>query len=190
LSAIEVFEHFRDAASDPALINLLGSECATVREWSAWAIAELGIRAAAPALWAAYRRHRASGDGPDATEAVAIRHALTVLGAREEVLPPLTASLRTSAGGLHRAWPSTRVSEMMNDLADHDQAMLYFQLWRVEDGTPFWIDHERLDQGFDVTAPWRQVVEATREGALLEASLVVPWSNLFATVEWIGHRDV
>jgi HEAT repeat protein len=50
LSAIEVFEHFRDATADPALINLLGSDCATVREWSAWAIAELGVRAAAPAL--------------------------------------------------------------------------------------------------------------------------------------------
>jgi HEAT repeat protein len=46
LSAIEVFEHFGDAAAGPALINLLGSEHETVREWSAWAVAELGLREA------------------------------------------------------------------------------------------------------------------------------------------------
>jgi hypothetical protein len=128
LSAIEVFEHFGDAAAGPALIDLLGSEHETVREWSAWAIGELGIREAALMLLAAYRRQRASGDGPDRTEAVAIRHALTVLGARQEVLPPLTASLRTRAGSLKRTWPSARLVDVVNDLADHDQAVLYFQL--------------------------------------------------------------
>jgi len=65
LSAIEAFEHFGDAAAGPALIDLLGSEHETVREWSAWAIGELGIREAALMLRAAYRRQRASGAGPD-----------------------------------------------------------------------------------------------------------------------------
>jgi hypothetical protein len=60
----------------------------------------------------------------------------------------------------------------------------------VNNGAPLWIDHDRLDQPLDVTAPWRQVVEAAREGALLEASLVAPRSNLLATVEWIGPEDV
>jgi hypothetical protein len=35
LSATEVFEHFGDAAAGPELIQLLGSEHETVREWSA-----------------------------------------------------------------------------------------------------------------------------------------------------------
>lgn len=117
LSAIEVFEHFGDAAAGPALIDLLGSEHETVREWSAWAIAELGVRDAVPMLQAVYRRQRLSGNGPDWTEALAIRHALTVLGRRQEVLPPLTASLRTTAGSMHWAWPFARLVDVVSSNA-------------------------------------------------------------------------
>jgi len=141
-------------------------------------------------LWAAYRRQRASGDGPDWTEAVAIRHALTVLGERHEVLPPLTASLRRPARGLERAWPSAQLVDIVNDLADHDQAVLYFQLWVVNDGGTFWNNHESLDQPLDLTKPWRHVVETARESALIEAAFVVPRPNLLTTVEWIDRADV
>ncbi|MFF5226165.1 HEAT repeat domain-containing protein [Dactylosporangium sp. NPDC000521] len=190
LSAIEVFEHLGDAAAGPALIDLLGSEHETVREWSARAIAELGVREAVPMLQAAYRRQRVSGDGPDWTEAVAVRHALTVLGARQEVLPPLTASLRTAAGSILQAWPSARLVDVVNDLADHGQAVLYFQLWAVIDGGTFWNGHEGLDEPLDFREPWRQVVEDAREYALIEAAFVAPRPNLFATVEWIDRADV
>ncbi|WP_330440903.1 HEAT repeat domain-containing protein [Micromonospora sp. NBC_00821] len=189
LSAIEVFEHLGDAAAGPALIDLLSSEHETVREWSALAIAELGLREAVPKLRDAYRRQRGSGDGPDWTEAVAIRHALTVLGARQEVLPPLTASLPTTAGSIQRAWPSARLVDVINDLADHDQAVLYLQLWAVTDGRTFWNDHERLDKPLDFGKPWQQVVEDARESALIEAAFVVARPNLFATVEWIDCAD-
>jgi hypothetical protein len=50
--------------------------------------------------------------------------ALTVLDARQDVLPPLTASLSAPAGSLKRAWPSARLADVINDLADHDQAVL------------------------------------------------------------------
>jgi HEAT repeat protein len=190
LSAIEVFEHLGDAAAGPALIDLLGSEHETVREWSAWAIAELGLREAVPKLRAAYRRQRVSGDGPDWTEAVAIRHALTVLGARLVVLPPLTASLRTTAGSIQRAWPSARLADVVNDLADHDQAVLYFQLWAVIDDGSFWNGRERLDEPLDFGKPWRKVVDDARESALVEAAFVVARPNLFVTVEWIDRADV
>lgn len=190
LSAIEFFEHLGDAAAGPALIDLLGSEHETVREWSAWAIAELGVREAVPRLRDAYRRQRVSGDGPQWTEAVAIRHALTVLGARQEVLPPLTASLQTTAGSIQRAWSSARLMDVVNDLADHGQAVLYFQLWAVIDGGTFWNDHERLDDPLDFGEPWQQVVEEARESALIEAAFVVARPNLFATVEWIDRADV
>src|SRR5215204_6338015 len=43
LSAIEVFEHFGDPGAGPVLVDLLSSEHDTVREWSAWAIAQLGV---------------------------------------------------------------------------------------------------------------------------------------------------
>ncbi|WP_433688010.1 HEAT repeat domain-containing protein [Micromonospora carbonacea] len=190
LSAIEVFEHLGDPAAGPALIGLLGSEHETVREWSAWAVAELDVRDAVPMLRAAYRRQRLSGNGPDWTEALAIRHALAVLGARQEVLPPLTASLRTTAGSMQRAWPSARLVDVVNDLADHNQAVLYFQLWAVIDGGAFWNRHERLDESLDFGKPWGQIVEDAREAALLEAALVVTRPNLFATVEWINRADV
>lgn len=190
LSAIEVFERLGDAAAGPALIDLLGSGHETVREWSASAIAELGVREAVPTLWAAYRRQRLSGDGPDWTEAVAIRHALTVLGARHEVLPPLTASLRTTAGSIQRAWPAARLVDVVNDLADHDQAVLYFQMWAVIDGGMFWNGHEGLDEPLDLGRPWPRVVADARESALIEVAFVVARPNLFATVEWIDRADV
>jgi hypothetical protein len=190
LSVIEVFEHLGDTAAGPALIDLLASEHDTVRDWAAQAIAELGVREAVPMLQVAYQRQRASGDGPDWTEAVAIRHALTVLGARREVLPPLTASSRTTAGSIQRAWPATRLVEVVNDLADHDQAVLYFKLWAVIDGSAYWNGHDRLDQALDLAKPWRQVVAEARESALIEAAFVVARPNLFATVEWIDRADV
>jgi hypothetical protein len=186
LSAIEVFEHFADPAAGPALIGLLESQATTVREWAAWALAELGVRDAVPALRHAYLSQRASGNELDHTEAVALRRALTILGARHDVVPPLTASLMMP----DRAWPSARLVDVINDLADHDQAVLYFQLWAAIDDGIFWNGHESLDQSLDVGRPWGQVVEAAREAALIEAAFVVPRPNLFATIEWIDRADL
>jgi hypothetical protein len=102
-----------------------------------------------------------------------------------------------------RGWPASRVPtpvgpprpsaqfvDVVNDLADHDQAALYFKLWALIDGGTFWNGHERLDQPLDFTKPWQQAVEAARESALIEAAFV-PWrANLFATVEWIDRTDI
>ncbi|MEU4548833.1 HEAT repeat domain-containing protein [Nonomuraea dietziae] len=133
LSAIEIFEHLGDVNAAPVLIDLLDSETSTVREWSANALEQLGIRSAVPALRAAYRRLRTGGVPPDFTEPVALRHAMTTLGGRQQVVPPLTASLRVSTGVLKATCPATRLEEVINDLAKHDQAVLYFQLWRTTD---------------------------------------------------------
>jgi hypothetical protein len=121
---------------------------------------------------------------------VAIRHAMTALGARREILPPLTASLRTTAGSIERAWPSARLVDVVNDLADHNQAVLYFQLWAVTDDGTFWNGHERLDEPLDFGKPWRQVAEDARESALIKAAFVAPRPNLFVTLEWIDRADV
>ncbi|TQM79744.1 HEAT repeat protein [Saccharothrix saharensis] len=190
LCAIEVFDHFDDAAAVPALIGLLGSPDHTVRTWSMESVAALGAHEALPALRAAHRGLRAAGEPPDSGEAVALRLALTKLGARQEVLPPLTASLRTTAGDRGLSWPSERLADVVHDLADHDQAVLGFTLWLVFRGRGTRIQHERHGRPLDVDRPWRQVVEDARATALVEAASVEPRPDLFATVEWIGRGDV
>ena len=49
------------------------------------------------------------GDPADFSEAVGIRCALTALGARSPVVPPLTASLVAPVAGLEQAWPVSRL---------------------------------------------------------------------------------
>jgi HEAT repeat protein len=185
LSTIEIFEEVGDPAAGGALIGLLESPADTVREWSAGALASLGVVEAVPALRDAYRRQRASGDGLDLTEAVALRRALTTLGARRDVRPPLTASLM-----VRDSCPSARLVDVINDLADHDQAVLYFMLWEVRDGGMYWHGHETLDQDLDLSTPWPAVVEAAREAALIEAALVVPTADLVAGIEWVDQADL
>ena len=101
----------------------------------------------------------------------------------------MTASLCTTAVSTQRAWPTARLVDVVNDLADHDQAVLYFKLWAVIDGA-FWNGHERLDKPLNFGKPWRQLVEDARETALIEAAFVAPRQNLFATLEWIDRTDV
>ncbi|MEU4830760.1 HEAT repeat domain-containing protein [Streptosporangium sp. NPDC023615] len=189
LCAIEIFQHLGDAGSAPVLIDLLDSEHETVREWSADALAQMGTEAAVPALQAAYRRLRATGTPPDFTEPVALRRALTVLGARRQVLPPLTASLQVSTGP-DAIWPAARLEEVINDLAEHNQMVLYFSLWTVTDTGTYWTDHETLSREFDPHAPWPQAVAIAGETALLETAIIPARENLVAFVEWIDESDV
>jgi hypothetical protein len=189
LSAIEVFEHFGDDAAGPVLIRLLDIGSETVRDWSAWAVAKLGVREAVPALRAAYGRQRARGGALDDSEAVALRYALTMLGARHVVMPPLTASLRIPVDLLDWAWPSARLADVINDLADHHQVVLHFQLWMVTDNGIFRNDHERLDQSLSVGATWGELVAVARESALVEAAFVKPQENLLVTIEWLDRAD-
>ena len=190
LSAIEVFEHLESPAAGPVLIELLGSDHETVREWSAYAVAQLRVQDAVPALRAAYRRQRASGVPPAVSEAVGIRYALTALGARHVVLPPLAASSVASTAGLGQTWPVSRLEDVINELADHQQAVLYFLLWEINDRGVFWRDHDSLDAQFDWDVPWAQLVTRAREVALVEAAFVPRREDLVATVEWIGEADL
>ncbi|GIJ46740.1 hypothetical protein Val02_36260 [Virgisporangium aliadipatigenens] len=189
LSAIEAFEHLGGVAAGPVLIDLLSSEHDTVREWSALAIEQLGVRGAVPALQAAYRRLRLGDGRLDDGEAVALRRVLTQLGARQEVMPPLTASLRVSDRALDRLWPVGPLTDLVNDLADHGQAVLYFMLFSVTDRGTFWQGHESLGQELDRRAPWSEFVEAARENALLEAAFVPAQPHLFVDLEWIDESD-
>ncbi|MET9331462.1 HEAT repeat domain-containing protein [Streptomyces cellulosae] len=96
LTAIEVFEEVGDPRCGPALIGLLDSDNPTVREWAAMALASLEIDGAIKPLRRAYRACLERATPPDRTESVSIRWALTELGARTPVVPPLTAHLRAA----------------------------------------------------------------------------------------------
>jgi hypothetical protein len=83
-----------------------------------------------------------------------------------------------------------RLVDVVTDLADHEQAVLYFMLWAVTDDGTFWNGHERLGEPLDLRKPWRKVAEDARKSALIEAAFVVARPSLFATVEWVDHADV
>lgn len=139
LTAIEVFEEVGDPRCGPALIGLLDSDNPTVREWAAMALASLEIHGAVEPLRRAYRACLERAIPPDATESVGIRWALTELGARTPVVPPLTAHLRATTADDAPGWPSARITEIINDLADHAQVILYSQFWRVDAGRTYGI---------------------------------------------------
>ncbi|MFI2732967.1 HEAT repeat domain-containing protein [Streptomyces sp. NPDC018711] len=104
LTAIEVFEEVTDPRCGPALIALLHSDNPTVREWAAMALASLKIDGAVEPVRRAYRACLERATPPDWSEPEGIRWALTELGARTPVVPPLTAHLRATAAGNAPTW--------------------------------------------------------------------------------------
>ncbi|HET6359306.1 HEAT repeat domain-containing protein [Streptomyces sp.] len=128
LCAIEVFSALGDPRPGDVLIGMLDSDDTVVRQWAAEALAELGLRRAVPHLRRTYETFRQSGEAPDHSEGVALRWVLTDLGARDVVLPPRAAALRRPVDGLGLAWPTAHLVETIEELADHKQAVLYFQV--------------------------------------------------------------
>ncbi|GAA5207139.1 hypothetical protein GCM10023323_21440 [Streptomyces thinghirensis] len=170
LTAIEVFEEVGDPRCGPALIGLLDSDNPTVREWVAMALASLEIDDAVEPLRRAYRACLERATPPDWTESVGIRWALTELGARTPVVTPLTARLRATAAEGAPGWPSAHFAEIIYDLADHAQVILYSQFWRVDAGRAYGVSGPGLDWELDWTAPWEHLVDESRAWSPLEAS--------------------
>lgn len=96
LCAIEVVSALRDPQPGDVLVDLLDSENSTVRQWAAEALADLGNQRAVPGLQRTNEAFRRRGEAPDDSEGVALRWALSELGARDVVLPPRAAALRRS----------------------------------------------------------------------------------------------
>ncbi|MBB5124448.1 HEAT repeat domain-containing protein [Streptomyces griseoloalbus] len=190
LTAIEVFEEVPDPRCGPALIALLDSDDSTVREWAAMALASLEIDGAVEPLRRAHRTCLEPATPPDWSEPVGIRWALTELGARTPVVPPLTACLRATAADDAPGWPSARFPEIINDLADHAQVILYSQFWRVGAGRTYGISDTGLDWELDWTAPWEHLVEESRTWSLLEASDAPADDNIFVAPTWIDRADL
>jgi hypothetical protein len=190
LTAIEVFEEVGDPRCGPALIGLLDSDNPTVREWSAVALATLKIDGAIEPLRRAYRACLQGATPPDWTEPGGIRWALTELGARSPVVPPLTASLRAAAADDAPGWPSARFAEIVNDLADHAQVILYSQFWRVDAGRTYGVSGTGLDWELDWASPWEHLVEESRAWSLLEASEAPVGDDIFVAPTWIDRTDL
>jgi HEAT repeat protein len=109
LCAIELFVELGDGRAGAALIRMLRSEHDTVHEWAAEAVAELRIYEAVPELRRVYDEVKGR-EPPDWTGPVRLRDALTVLGAREAIVPPRVAELSridrgSNAAGQSRTCP-------------------------------------------------------------------------------------
>ncbi|MFE6747289.1 HEAT repeat domain-containing protein [Kitasatospora purpeofusca] len=191
LCAIEVFTALKDPRPGSVLIDLLQSENATVRRWAATALADLGIKGAVPALRRAYEAFRRRDEAPDDCEGTALRWALTDLGARKPVLPPRTAALRTSPDILDPAWPTTHLAEVIEDLAAHDQAVLHFQVWQInQNGGAHGGHGPAVDWDVDRRLPWDRIVADCRDWALLAAEATNKAPDLIATICWIDASDL
>lgn len=191
LTAIEVFEEVADPRCGPALIALLDSDNPTVRQWAATALAGLETEGAVEPLRRAYRACLERRTLPGDSEPVALRWALTDLGARTPVVPPsLTARLRAGTGPDSPGWPSTHFTAIVNDLADHAQLILYSQFWRVDAGQTYGVCGIGLDWQLDWTAPWDHLVEEARTWSLLEAMDAPVRDNLFVSPTWIDRTDL
>lgn len=191
LCAVEVFGALPDPRADQPLIELLGSEDDTVREWAAIELADRSVHDAVPALRRALDASKSRNDSPDWTEPVALRSALTALGAKHPVVPPRTAELRVTTPFGSPAWPSQRLAEVLDDLAAHHQVTLYFQLWRrAATGQFHWTAHPTEDTALDFGKPWPDLVLDAHRRASAEASRVRPDEQVLVTIEWISQTDV
>jgi hypothetical protein len=116
--------------------------------------------------------------------------ALTELGARTPVVPPLTARLRATTADDAPGWPSAHFTEIINDLADHAQVILYSQFLQVDAGRTYGVPGPGPDWELDWTAPWEHLVEESRTWSLLEASEAPTDSNIFFAPTWIDRTDL
>ncbi|MET9348805.1 HEAT repeat domain-containing protein [Streptomyces termitum] len=190
LTAIETFEEVADPRCGPALITLLDSDDSTIRERAAMALASLKIDGAVESVRRAYRACLERATPPDWSEPGGIRWALTELGARTPVVPPLTAHLRATAANNAPGWPSAHFTEIINDLADHAQVILYSQFWRVDADGTYGVSSPALDWELDWTTPWEHLVEESRTWSLLEASEAPAGDNIFVAPTWIDRTDL
>ncbi|MET8899382.1 HEAT repeat domain-containing protein [Streptomyces sp. NPDC004538] len=162
LTAIEVFEEVVDPRCSTALIGLRDSDSPTARAWAALALASLEIDGAIEPPRHTYRACPERAAPPDWTESVGIRWALTELGARTPVVPPLTARPRPTTADNAPGWPSAHFNEIINYVADHAHVILYSQFWRVDACDTYGVSGPALDWELDWTAPWEHLVEESR----------------------------
>ncbi|WP_439681243.1 HEAT repeat domain-containing protein [Embleya sp. MST-111070] len=170
---------------------MLGSDDTVVRQWAAEALAGFGVRRAVPRLRQTYESFRQCGKRSDHSEGVVLRWALTELGARLVVLPLRTAALRCQVEGSGLVGPTAHLLEAIGDLADHGQAVLSFQVWRVEaDGRARGTHGPDIDWNVDIRSPRSGIVAECRNWALLAAEATAQAPDRVATICWIDAADL
>jgi HEAT repeat protein len=187
LCAIELFQEIGDPQAGTVLIPMLDSENGTVRDWAAQALGELGVPQAVPALRRAYAAVKERGTPLDWTEPLAIRTALTELGARREVVPPRVAELERQEGKLDRCWAVRDLPEVITELANARQLVLDFMWWEGWRDTHTLRETPRYD--LDWSLPWEHLVESARVAALNAARTPGIPDDSVATLAWMDEAD-
>ncbi len=194
--AVEVFAALGDRTACTGLITLLDEDDDIAREWAAEALGSLGCTDAVPALTALKDRMITARVPPHWTGPVRVRRALTDLGARIPVAPPLTRSLALPKEG-SALWSSAAIPDVVADLAAAQQVVLGFSLWwATTDGHRYWEGHDSVDWVFDWDSPWDANVRDACEAALTDAAFVPdgPYlpspGKMTAHIEWIDESDI
>lgn len=187
LCAIEIFEALSAVQAIPALTGMLTSEDATVREWAARALGGLGAQDAVPRLRELLLKSRTRGTPPDWTEPVAIRHALTKLGARNLVIPKELGPRIVEDEQLSLAVPDDSLEDALLALKDAGLVVLYFQRWRPWKDTWTRIDGETWE--LDWSSPWTTLLAESNQLATQAAQARTTDDSAIVTIEWMTAED-
>jgi hypothetical protein len=190
LCAIELFEHIGDPRASVVLVPMLLDEDETVEEYAARALGDLRVREAVEPLRATYERMRARGTPLDWSGPEAVRWALTALGVRADVIPPLVAARARTVDPIGQAWPIGDLAEVIEELASAQQRILYVGVYTRDAGAYGWrVDVDVEWPELDVSLPWPRLVAEAREAALDIATHPRVPADAYATVEWIDRSD-
>lgn len=192
LLAIEALQTLGDPRACSSLIALLRDDDATVVEWSAGALGSLGCPEAVAPLLELRSRLVATKVPPDWAGPVALRRALSDLGARHAVLPVATAKLKVQRSDTNmQLFKSADLTTVIEDLAGLSQVILYFQVWRIGDnGHLYWVQSDHDKWSFDWSAPWSDNVAAAHAVGRANAAKLVPQPDLLVQPEWIDQDDL
>jgi hypothetical protein len=187
LCSIELLHEIGDPRAATVLIPMLRGEHDTVREWAASALGDLHVQDAVPEIRRAYDAVKRRRTPLDWTEPEALRHALTQLGARREVVPPQVEALSRTERTFQRCWAPKDLVAVIDSLADADQLVLYFQFWKRRRDTHTWRDTPSWEINWSL--PWAQLVEAARQDAREAARQAGTPRKTVATLAWINEDD-
>ncbi len=187
LCAIEIFEALEAREAGPSLRKLLDSENETVREWAAHALGRFGTVDAVPQLEQLLSASRQRGTPPDWTEPVAIRRALTKLGARRKVIPLRLADRIVETTDLEHAVPGEWLEHALTALKEAEQVVLYFQRWGPWQDTWSWIDGSGWE--LDWTSSWKTLVSDSHRQASEAARTQARQETAIVTIEWMAEAD-
>lgn len=175
-----------------AMIPLLKSGDDVTRSWTAETLGWLGDPVAIPALVEAREAAHRDRVPLDSSEQVSLRWALTCLGARTQVVPPLTAALMQRNATFEQCWPADVCERVVEDLAAADQVILYVSLsvkGTTWSGKTTYFCEPISSYELDLNLPWPQLVVQARDAALAATSRLTVRENRVMTVEWIDIAD-